>query len=117
MIDEGTGRRAGSAIHYLLTEGDVSAWHRLTDAEELWHHHDGAPLELSLSPDGITSTTVVLGSDVAAGQRPQVVVPVGCWQSATTTGSHTLVSCTVTPEFRFEAFEMAPPCWTPGAGT
>ena len=41
-----TGARpAGSAIYFLLLEGEVSAPHRL-DATELWHFYDGDPLEL-----------------------------------------------------------------------
>ena len=114
VLDPDLDRRTGSAILYLLVEGETLAWHRLTDAEELWLHHDGAPLVLSCSPDGQRTTEVVLGPDVDAGQQPQAVVPVGCWQSARSTGHHTLVSCTVSPEFRFEGFELAPPCWTPG---
>ena len=27
--------------------GDVSAWHRVRDAAEVWHYHAGAPLALS----------------------------------------------------------------------
>lgn len=115
VIDEATGRRAGSAIVYLLAAGTSSAWHRVTDADELWLFHDGDALELSLSPDGQQAETVLLGPDVQAGQRPQVVVPTGWWQSAHAPRRHALVTCTVTPEFRFEGFEMAPPGWTPGA--
>lgn len=116
VVDHVTDRRAGSAIYYLLVDGEVSAWHRLTDADELWHFHDGAALELRRF-DGEREEVVVLGPDVAAGHEPQALVPRGWWQSATTTGGHTLVSCSVTPEFRLESFELAPPCWSPGADT
>jgi hypothetical protein len=51
----------------------------------------------------------VLGLDLAAGERPQIVVPAGHWQSARPLGAFTLVSCTVCPGFRFEGFELAPP--------
>ena len=54
-----------------------------------------------------------LGSDLAAGQRPQAVVPAGAWQSAVSLGPWTLVGCTVAPAFQFEGFELAPPDWTP----
>ena len=39
----------------------------------------------------------------------QAVVPAGHWQAADTGGDWTLVSCTVSPGFRFEGFELAPP--------
>ena len=46
------GRGALTAIYYLLREGELSAWHRVTDAVEVWHHYAGAPLELLVSDDG-----------------------------------------------------------------
>ena len=81
----------------------------------MWLHHAGAPLALSLSEDGIASQTLTLGSDLAAGERPQGIVPRSAWQAARSLGAWTLVSCTVAPGFRFEGFELAPPAWEPGA--
>ena len=102
------GRAVGTAIYFLLRAGERSHWHRV-DAAEVWLWHAGAPLELSIEHE-----TVVLGPDVAAGQRPQAVVPVGAWQAATSQGDWTLVSCVVTPGFEFDGFELAPPGWSPG---
>lgn len=107
-------RAASTAIYYLLREGDVSAWHRVVDADEVWHHYAGAPLELSLSP-GRGRSSVRLGSDLAAGERPQAVVPAGVWQSARPLGGWVLVGCTVAPAFEFASFEMAPSGWDPEA--
>ena len=73
-------RSPGTAIYYALGEGDRSHWHRV-DATEIWHFYAGAPLELSLSP-GNGVTTHLLGPDLAAGQRPQVIVPIRHWQAA-----------------------------------
>jgi uncharacterized protein len=109
----GGGRGAMTAIYYLLQAGEVSAWHRV-DAAEIWHFHAGAPLRLSLSKDGRSTETFDLGPDVAAGERPQAVVPPGCWQSAASKGDWTLVGCTVGPAFEFAGFELAPRGWTPG---
>ncbi|MBO0787828.1 MAG: cupin domain-containing protein, partial [Actinobacteria bacterium] len=48
---------------------------------------------------------VTLGPDLAAGQRPQYLVPGGCWQSARPAGpDETLVSCVVAPGFDFADF-------------
>lgn len=108
-------RAALSAIHYLLEAGQVSAWHRI-DATEVWLWHAGAPLRLSLAAaDGDPPETHRLGPDVLAGERPQVVVPIGWWQSAVSGGDWTLVSCVVAPGFSFEGFEMAQAGWAPGA--
>jgi predicted cupin superfamily sugar epimerase len=107
------GRGAMTAIYYLLQHGEVSAWHRV-DAAEIWHFYAGAPLAFSLSADGKKTQTVMLGQDVAAGERPQVLVPEGHWQSARSRGAWTLVGCTVGPAFEFAGFEMAPKGWKPG---
>lgn len=102
------GRSVGTAIHFLLRAGERSHWHRV-DAAEVWLFHAGAPLRLQI--DG---TAHVLGTDLAAGERPQVVVPAGEWQAAESTGGWTLVSCTVSPGFEFAGFELAPGGWSPG---
>ncbi|HEY4588905.1 MAG TPA: cupin domain-containing protein [Thermoanaerobaculia bacterium] len=107
-------RAASTAIYYLLRAGDVSAWHRVADADEVWHHYAGAPLELILSPDGRERTSLRLGSDLSAGERPQAVVPAGVWQAARPLGGWVLVGCTVAPGFGFSSFEMAPAGWSPG---
>ena len=108
----GGDRFASTAIYYLLPAGKASAWHRVVDADEVWHFYAGAPLELTVA-DGPKRTTTLLGTDLAAGHRPQGVVPAGVWQTARTLGRWTLVGCTVAPGFRFESFEMAPSWWEP----
>jgi uncharacterized protein len=106
------GRGFSTAIYYLLDVGETSEWHRV-DAAEIWHHYAGAPLVITLSPNGHDASAHHLGTDLAAGQRPQIVVPAGHWQSATSLGAWTLVGCTVAPGFSFSGFEMAPPNWRP----
>ena len=98
-------RPAGSAIYYLLLEGEVSAPHRI-DATELWHFYAGDPLELTREWSDGTADRTVLGPDVAAGQSPQLVVEAGVWQSARPRGRFCLVGATVTPAFSFEGFEL-----------
>lgn len=106
------GRARSTAIYFLLEAREVSAWHRVLDAAEVWHFHAGAPLELGIAED----TAVIihrLGHDILAGERPQVVVPAGAWQAARSTGPWTLVGCTVAPGFEFASFELAPADWVP----
>ncbi len=105
--ERGDGKRAAStAIYFLLAEGEASHWHRV-DAVEIWHWHAGAPLRLSIAPPDGVSSDVILGPDLAAGARPQGIVPAGYWQSARSLGAWTLVGCTVAPGFQFETFELA----------
>ena len=106
------GRAKSTAIFFLLTVGQESAWHRV-DAAEVWHFYDGAPLTLRVAAEGQPAITRLLGNDLAAGERPQLVVPAGLWQSARSSGDWTLVGCTVAPGFTFEGFEMALPGWGP----
>lgn len=113
--DAGSAGSRGSvtSIYYLLEEGQVSAWHRV-DATEIWHYHAGAALILSVSADGRRTEMLRLGAELAAGERPQAVVPPGAWQSARSEGKWTLVGCTVAPAFEFAGFELAPAGWAPG---
>lgn len=106
----GGGRGSLTTILYLLKTGEVSRWHRVTDAVEVWHFHDGDALELSLSSDGKLVERHVLGRDATH----QVVVSANCWQAARPLGAWTLVGCTVAPAFEFTSFEMAPQGWEPG---
>ena len=91
----------------------TSHWHKVHGSSEVWLYHSGAPIRLKLSKDGKSETGHLLGIDLAAGERPQLIVPAGWWQAAETLGDWTLVSCTVAPGFLFENFELAPPGWTP----
>jgi len=107
------GRSHSTAIYYLLKRGERSHWHRV-DAAEAWHFYAGAPLRLQIALEFGPSEATTLGVDLAAGERPQAVVPAGAWQAAESLGDWTLVGCTVAPGFAFEGFEMAPEGWEPG---
>lgn len=109
------GRAVATAIFFLLRAGERSHWHRV-DADEIWLHHAGAPLRLSIAADDGSPVDHVLGSDLAAGALPQVRVPAHAWQAAASTGDWTLVSCVVAPGFEFDGFELAAADWAPGAG-
>lgn len=109
------GRASGTAIHFLLKAGERSHWHRV-DADEIWLWHSGASLRLSLG--ATEAREVTLGPDVLGEEAPQVLVPAGWWQAAESLGDWTLVSCTVSPGFRFAGFELAAPGWDlPKAGS
>jgi predicted cupin superfamily sugar epimerase len=99
------GRARSTAIYFLLARGGRSQWHRI-DAVEIWHFYAGASLKLQIANEGCAPHTIALGPDVAAGERPQAIVPAGAWQTAETTGDWTLVGCTVAPGFEFANFEL-----------
>jgi predicted cupin superfamily sugar epimerase len=107
------GRAHSTAIYYLLERGVVGRWHRV-DSAEVWHWYGGAPLRLLTYVENQGTSQSTLGQDLHGGERPQVVIPRGHWQSAQSLGEWTLVGCTVAPGFEFAHFEMAPEGWTPG---
>jgi predicted cupin superfamily sugar epimerase len=95
-------RSALTVIHYLLSEGMHSAWHRV-DADEVWIFSDGDPIEqLVASPD---FSTVIKRRLIDV--TPVSVVPAGWWQAAYTRGEWALVQCAVGPGFEYTGFELA----------
>jgi uncharacterized protein len=67
-------RPYGSALYFLVSPDAQIVMHRIR-SDQLYHHYLGDPLEvLMLYPDGIGTVTTV-GSDLAAGERPQLFVP------------------------------------------
>ncbi|MBV8899848.1 MAG: cupin domain-containing protein [Verrucomicrobia bacterium] len=106
------GRAYSSAIYFLLAAGEVSHWHKV-DATEVWHWYAGAALELRISAEPARIERHLLGPELTAGQRPQLVVPPYAWQAARSLGAWTLVGCTVAPAFEFTGFQLAPPGWEP----
>ena len=106
-----TVRGSGTAILFLLRRGEASHWHRV-DATEAWLFNAGEPLELETF-SGEARQIARMGPDVPGGDHPQVIIPPHVWQRARPLGEWTLVSCTVSPAFDFEGFELAAPGWEP----
>lgn len=99
-------RSASTAIYYMLTPTTFSEMHRVA-TDEVFHFYMGGPVEmLQLWPEGF-SRVVVLGTDLAAGQRPQLVVPAGVWQGSRLLpgGSYALLGATVAPGFDYADYE------------
>ena len=63
---------------------------------------------LLLAPDG-PGEVRRLGTDLSAGERPQIVIPAGTWFAAELAdgATHCLFGCTVAPGFDFADFELA----------
>jgi predicted cupin superfamily sugar epimerase len=101
-------RSRGTAIYYLLEQGQFSEMHML-DSDEIFHFYFGDPVEmLQLYPDG-GSAVLTLGRDLEAGQQVQVVVPAGVWQGMRLIGSGkvALLGCTVVPGFNYADYHNA----------
>lgn len=105
-------RSASTAIYFLLTAGEVSRWHTV-DSVEVWHFYAGAPLELTVKETDQPAARIVVGPNLAVGERPQAIVPAGAWQMARPLGAWVLVGCTVAPGFEFSGFRLAPEGFDP----
>ncbi len=85
-----------------------SLFHRLP-VDEVWYHQGGDALRLVLLHPGGRCEDVLLGTDLAAGQRLQQVVPAGTWQAghwlAGGRQGWALFGCAVAPAFDSCMFE------------
>ena len=99
-------RRTGTAIYYLLEPGTFSEMHRLK-SDEVFHFYLGDAVEMLQLRPNESGKRVVLGVDLIAGERPQVVVERGVWQGSRLKegGSWALMGCSVSPGFEFEDYE------------
>jgi predicted cupin superfamily sugar epimerase len=102
-------RAASTAIYFLVTREEPTTYlHRLL-SDEMFHLYEGGPLDvLMLGPTG-PGEVCRLGTHVAAGERPQILIPAGTWFAAelADAASHCLIGCTVAPGFEFADFELA----------
>ncbi|QJW97855.1 cupin domain-containing protein [Frigoriglobus tundricola] len=108
LAAHGADRSVCTAIYYLLKPGHVSELHVLP-GDEVFHFYLGGPVRmLQLWPDG-SGREVVLGSDIAAGEVPQLVVPGGVWQGTRLVGDtgFALLGCTVAPGFDYADYRGA----------
>lgn len=101
-------RNYSTAIYFLLTADNFSAFHRVRQ-DEFWHFHQGSPIELHMLTEDGNHSSVQISNALEMGHIPQFVVPGGNWFAAEVRGkdNFALVSCTVSPGFDFDDFELA----------
>jgi predicted cupin superfamily sugar epimerase len=105
---DGGVRPAATLIHFLLPQGEASAWH-LVSSDEIWLWHGPDSVSLQLGGSGTTPVAgevIVLGSVESSGQVAQGLVPAGVWQRTLPSSGEALVSCLVSPGFSFDDFTL-----------
>jgi len=100
-------RNVCTAIYFLLTSENFSAFHRIR-SDELWHFYKGDPLHIHEIDEEGQYTVHKLSGELDKGQ-PQCVIRAGSWfaSEVASGGAYALVGCTVSPGFDFTDFEMA----------
>jgi predicted cupin superfamily sugar epimerase len=106
-----SGPRAYSTvIYYMITADDCSKMHRVA-SDEIFCYHMGDPVKMLLLFPGGAGEQIVIGSDLAAGQIPQMIVPAGTWfgcciEPQSSRAGYSLMSCIVAPGFEFEDYQQ-----------
>lgn len=93
--------------HWLFLPGTHSAFHRVTNCEEIWAIHAGR-LDLHVIDTAGTYRRHHLGLDLASGERPVVTVPPRSWQAAELPAGLPLAFGTniCAPGFQYSEFEL-----------
>lgn len=87
-----------SSMYYLLA-GDEPLPLQKLDGIEVWHYYMGAPAEIVVTNGSHMHEVSLLGTELAAGQRPQLAVPAHFWRSCRSLGDWTLFGCTMSPGY------------------
>ena len=99
-----------SLIYYLLKREDVSHWHKLSK-NEILHFYDGDPIKIYMSKDKKEVSTVLLGRNIHNEEYLHYIVNSKTWFGMKSTGSWSLIGCTVSPAFDYKDFELASKDW------
>jgi uncharacterized protein len=75
------GRPLGSALYFMVTPDQHVKLHRIRN-DQLYHYYLGDPLELLLLHVGGKAERVVVGPDLRAGQRVQLLIPGNTFHTA-----------------------------------
>jgi predicted cupin superfamily sugar epimerase len=106
----GGSRSLASALYFLVSAERHMEIHRLR-ADQMYHHYLGDPLEvLLLYADGHGEVQTI-GTDLAAGQRPQLLVPGGTFHVSRVQpgGSFAFMGTTAWPAPHPPDFELGDP--------
>jgi predicted cupin superfamily sugar epimerase len=75
------GRPAGSALYFMVTPDAPVRLHRIRN-DQLYHRYLGDPIEVLMLHENGTSEHVILGPDLGAGQRVQLLIPGNTFHTA-----------------------------------
>jgi predicted cupin superfamily sugar epimerase len=79
------GRPLGGVFYFLVTAHAGIRLHRIR-SDQMYHHYLGEPLEVLLLHPGGAGEVHVVGSDLAAGMRPQLLICGGTFHAGRVRG-------------------------------
>ncbi len=102
--NDASGKKDVSTIYYMLTDSDMSAFHRLHEMTEIWYYHAGEPLNIYV----IDTDGKLLVHNLSPDGEMQVVIHPEQWFAADIPSKEgfCLVGCAVAPAFTFENFDL-----------
>jgi len=101
-------RNCSTAIYYLLSGEEFSAFHRLK-SDEIFHFYSGTPLQVHILTKSGEYKSILLGDTTGKNPTFQLVINQGDWFASEVSqpNSYSLIGCTVSPGFDFTDFELA----------
>ena len=102
-FESGTRAFMGS-ICFLIEGEDISHFHQI-DCDEIWYHHEGCALKITMIIDGKVSEHIIGAGE---GQVAMAVIPKGAIFAAENLEkeSYCFMSCATTPKFTYDGFRL-----------
>ena len=106
-INANSTRVISTGIYYLVVPESFSTLHRVK-SDEMFHFYAGDAADMIQIDESGNIERITIGSNIAAGEIPQVLVRRGVWQALRLKagGKWALMGTTVAPGFEFEDFEV-----------
>lgn len=104
-LPDGRVRPTATLIHFFLSAGEASVWHRVS-SDEIWIAQSGRVV-LEFGGAGAQPQPDPQVRVCSLDDESQVLVPAGVWQRTVPTEADALVACLVSPGFDFDDFELA----------
>ena len=98
------GRAFMGGIYFLLEKEEISHFHQI-DCDEIWYHHEGCALKITMIIDGKVSESIIGPGD---GESAMAVIPKGAIFAAENLdkSSFCFMSCATTPKFTYDGFRL-----------
>ncbi len=102
-FDHGTRASMGS-IYFMLEGEEISHFHQI-DCDEIWYHHEGCTLKITMIIDGEVKECVIGSWE---GQTAMALIPKGAIFAAENleNDGYCFMSCATTPKFTYDGFRL-----------